>query len=125
VDERLRTYERLTVAADFRRCYRLGAQLRTSFFTIYAYHREGTVVRFGLAVGKTVGPAVVRNRVKRRLREIFRRHKGLVPQGYDLFVRAVPASAAAPFAELLAAWKEAISRLRGLGVGDDADRKAP
>jgi ribonuclease P protein component len=72
-------------------------------------------VRLGLAVGKGVGAAVKRNRVKRRLRDIFRRHTCLVPHGYDLFVRAMPASAYAPYAELERAWHEVVGQLRHLG----------
>jgi len=55
---------------------------------------------------------VVRNRVKRRLRELFRHHKVLVPRGYDLFVRAGPASAAASYAALEAAWDEVMASLK-------------
>jgi ribonuclease P protein component len=83
-----------------------------AWFMVHAYHRGECRVRLGLAVGKAVGPAVVRNRVKRRLREIFRRHKALVPEGYDLFVRATPASAQARYAELEQAWREAMAVLR-------------
>jgi ribonuclease P protein component len=50
----------------------------------------------------------VRNRVKRRLREIFRRRIPLPPRGYDFFVRATPASAHASYAELDRAWHEAM-----------------
>jgi ribonuclease P protein component len=122
VDQRLRKDERLTAPADFTRCYRHGKRLQTSYFTVYAYRRGTGIVRLGLAVGKTIGPAVVRNRVKRRLRELFRCHKALVPEGYDLFVRAVPASATVTYAQLLAAWTEAITTLRAGGVPDDAGR---
>jgi ribonuclease P protein component len=111
VDQRLRKHERLTARADFTRCYRHGRRLRTSYFTVYAYQRGGCVTRLGLAVGKAVGIAVVRNRVKRRLRELFRRQKALVPGGYDLFVRAVPAGASVSHAALEAAWAEAMALL--------------
>jgi ribonuclease P protein component len=112
VDQRLRRQERLTDAVDFTRCYRHGKRLRTGYFTVYAYHRGECVPRLGLAVGKTVGIAVVRNRVKRRLRELFRHHKALVPGGYDLFVRAGPASAVASYAALEMAWSEAMAMLK-------------
>jgi ribonuclease P protein component len=111
MDQRLRHHERLASAAEFTRCYRHGRRVRTRYFTVYAYQRSERPPRLGLAVGKTVGIAVVRNRVKRRLRELFRRHKALVPWGYDLFVRAGPASAAAAYAALEAAWNEAMSLL--------------
>ena len=113
MNQRLRRHERLTARADFTRCYRHGRRLRTSYFTVYAHHRGGCVTRLGLAVGKAVGIAVVRNRVKRRLREIFRRQKALIPEGYDLFVRAIPAGASASYAALEAAWAEAMALLMG------------
>jgi ribonuclease P protein component len=112
VDQRLRRHERLTARTDYTRCYRYGRRLRTRYFTVYAYRQGECVARLGLAVGKAVGIAVVRNRVKRRLRELFRRRKVLVPGGYDLFVRAVPASASASYTALEAAWCEAMAMLR-------------
>lgn len=112
MDQRLRRQERLSNAADFTRCYRHGTRLRTRYFTVYAYRRGESAPRLGLAVGKAIGIAVVRNRVKRRLRELFRRHKVIVPRGYDLFVRAGPASAAASYAALEAAWDEAMAALK-------------
>jgi ribonuclease P protein component len=123
VDQRLRRQERLTTRAEFSRCYRLGRRLRTRYFTVYAYHRGGCVTRLGLAVGKAVGIAVVRNRVKRRLRELFRRQKALVPRGYDLFARALPASASAPYATLEAAWCETMARLSAAEALDHAGLK--
>lgn len=112
MNQRLRRHERLTNAADFTRCYRHGKRLQTRYFTVYAYRWGENTPRLGLAVGKTVGIAVVRNRVKRRLRELFRRHKILVPRGYDLFVRAGPVSAAASYAALEVAWGEAMAMLK-------------
>ena len=53
---------------------------------------QGTEVR--------VGGAVVRNRTKRRLREIVRADLASLPPGVDLVVRANPAAAEAPFTEL-------------------------
>jgi ribonuclease P protein component len=112
VDQRLRRGERLGTRADFTRCYRQGRRLQTRYFVIHAYRRGQGVARLGLAVGKAVGTAVLRNRVKRRLRELFRRQKALLPEGYDLFVRALPDSASAPFAGLATAWSEAMAALR-------------
>jgi ribonuclease P protein component len=55
--------------------------------------------RFGISTGRKVGSAVVRNRVRRRIREILRTwdHPGL---GWDILVVARPASAAASFGDL-------------------------
>jgi len=46
------------------------------------------VTRLGLVVSRRVGGAVVRNRVKRVVREWFRRHRSLLPKGVDLVVIA-------------------------------------
>ena len=106
--QRFRKIERLAAHADFTRCYRQGKRFRTPLFTLYAYRQGQGIARLGLAVGKSVGNAVVRNRVKRRLREIFRRHKALLPAGYDLCIRAAPASASAGYEGLATAFGDAV-----------------
>ena len=54
----------------------------------------------GFAVSKAVGGAVIRNRVKRRLRAITRAHLGTLPEGVAVVVRALPDSAQASFTSL-------------------------
>ena len=122
MDQHLRKHERLTTRSEYTRCYHDGERLRTKYFTVYAYQRGDHLRRLGLAVGKAVGKAVVRNRVKRRLRELFRRHKVALPEGYDLFVRAVPASASVSQTELEAAWCDVIALLRGAEAAGAAGR---
>lgn len=59
--------------------------------------------RFGISTGKRVGGAVVRNRVRRRVREILRAWEHGGSSSWDILVVARPASADASFAELRAA----------------------
>ena len=66
--------------------------------------------RAGFVVSRAVGPAVVRNRVRRRLRHLLRARLATVPAGTDLVVRALPPSAAATSADLGAALDEALAR---------------
>jgi large subunit ribosomal protein L34 len=90
-------------------------------FTVYAYHR-GMCTRLGLAVGKAVGIAVVRNRVKRRLRELFRRRKALVPRGMICsYARFQPVLRRPIWPE--AAWCEAMAMLRAAEVLGQAGLK--
>ncbi|MFF5172365.1 ribonuclease P protein component [Micromonospora sp. NPDC000089] len=56
--------------------------------------------RAGFVVSKAVGPAVVRNAVKRRLRHLVRERLAGLPPGSTLVVRALPAAAEASFARL-------------------------
>ncbi len=53
--------------------------------------------RLGLTVSKKVGDAVARNLVKRRLRELFRLHKGWFPPARDIVIIARPGTAALPW----------------------------
>jgi ribonuclease P protein component len=66
--------------------------------------------RVGFVVSRAVGPAVVRNRVRRRLREILRNHVPELPMGALLVVRANPSAAAADTAELRRDLERALER---------------
>lgn len=71
--------------------------------------------RAGFVVSRTVGGAVVRNRVRRRLRHLVRAHLAELPTGSRLVVRALPAAATAPpdqLAEDLAAALRTAARTR-------------
>lgn len=78
--------------------------------------------RFAAAVSRRVGSAVVRNRVKRRLREIFRKHQGLFPGDVDILVSARPRAAGASYAELE---RQFLAAARRLGFGRGASGRGP
>lgn len=69
--------------------------------------------RLGITVSRRVGSSVVRNRVKRRIREWFRTHKDQFPAGKDIVVIARPAAAEADFDTLGRELRSALSRLPG------------
>lgn len=74
---------------------------------------EGSAVpRIGFVVSKAVGNSVVRHRVTRRLRHLFRDRLGTVRPGCTLVVRALPAAATAASAELGDDIDAALRRLR-------------
>jgi ribonuclease P protein component len=84
---------RLSRSRDFDAVYRHGRSVSTRFLTLYWFDREEQPgePRLGLAVPKAAGNAVVRNRIKRQLREIWRGKLGgetISPQNdYVLVVR--------------------------------------
>ena len=85
-----------------------------SFVVLVAPRRavEGAgPARLGLTVSRRVGPAVVRARVKRRIREWFRRNRDCIPQGKDLVVIARPAAALASYAEIVQELGGSVARL--------------
>ena len=82
---------RLSRSRDFDAVYRHGRSVSTRFLTLYWFQRDEQVgdPRLGFAVPKAVGNSVVRNRIKRQLREIVRlRLEGKPPSNdYVLVVR--------------------------------------
>jgi ribonuclease P protein component len=71
----------------------------------------GNPARVGLVVGKTVGPAVVRNQVKRRLRALLRSRLDRLPAGSVLVVRALPPAGTARSSALAADLDAGLARL--------------
>lgn len=89
---------RLSRSRDFDAVYRHGRSVSTRFLTLYWFEREdGDEPRLGLSVPKkAVASAVARNRIKRRLRELWRARLETLPRtrDYVLIVRPGLAEAA-------------------------------
>jgi ribonuclease P protein component len=89
-DQGLRPRERLARANDFLRARRGGASKADANLIVYVCRNQLSYSRIGPAVGRRVGSAVERNRIKRLIREAFRLSKAELPIGYDLLVVARP-----------------------------------
>jgi ribonuclease P protein component len=78
---------RLRKHADFQRVYAEARKRRSASMSWFlAQQSVATPPRVGLTVGKVLGKAHERNRIKRRLREVLRRHIDLLPAGCDLIL---------------------------------------
>ncbi len=85
---------RLSRSRDFDAVYRHGRSVSTRFLVLYWFPRDDDGdPRLGIAVPKGTGTAVERNRVKRRLKEIWRGRLSQVPPGRDYVLIARPALA--------------------------------
>jgi len=67
--------ERIRKRRDYLLLYRSGKRVHTDHFIIVMHHNEVGVKRLGITTGRQVGNAVKRNRIKRLVREFFRRNK--------------------------------------------------
>jgi ribonuclease P protein component len=86
--------------------------------------REPLPTRLGITVTRKVGNAVVRNRIKRLVREVFRQHRERLPSGLDLVFVAKQQAAGAEFAAVLDDF-ETLVRRGDLMAGPPARKPKP
>ncbi len=106
--EHLRPGDRIKQRRDFRRVQGSGVRVHTRHFllTLGTSPREGG--RVGITVTRKVGNAVARNRVKRIVREVYRRHRDWFPPGVDVVFIAKRGAPTVDFATL----REEVRRAR-------------
>ena len=87
---------------DFDAVYRAGKRRSSSHFTVFFRANQLPQSRFGFSIKKALGGAVVRNRMRRRIREIVRCHRPEIPAGWDIVIHPKSTVARAEFAVLAA-----------------------
>jgi ribonuclease P protein component len=92
---------RLLRRAEFRRVYDEGQRRSAPLCSVFYKSNGLAQTRLGITTPRAVGNAVVRNRVKRRLREVFRLHRAAIPLGWDIVLNPRGTAASAPFAQLV------------------------
>ena len=101
---------------EFKAVYSNGSQAVNAYFFVYALATNNATARLGVTVSKKVGKAVVRNRVKRLVKECCRLKATHIAMGFDIVVVARPAVGALPkegsYAKVNKALKSLLGRLR-------------
>lgn len=96
--------------ADFEAIARSGGTRSNSLLVLRTRRTEGSETRIGFSTPRSLGGAVERNRVRRRLRELARERYGELQTGWDLLVIARPVAAQATYAELREALANVLRR---------------
>jgi ribonuclease P protein component len=118
---------RILRSADFRTVYDNGIRVSSPIFAAFCLargagergagergagendtHRDSA--RLGLTVPRAIGPAVERNRIKRRLREAFRMHRTEFGTRWDIVLNPRRAALVAPFPEIERAFQKVIEK---------------
>ena len=111
---RLGPAQRVRRGADFRAAREAGRRIDGGWFLLWARGRGDTrPARVGVAASRAVGGAVVRNRCKRLLREMFRRHQREIPPGFDVILSARPSLVRATLAGLEQRFTQILRNLAG------------
>ena len=93
----------------FQRLYRTSGQAN-GYLVLYARRNRTNTNRVGITVGKKLGHAVVRNRVRRRLREVYRLNEDKFQAGWDIVVVARTRAVYAEFDQLVDAYMTAAQK---------------
>jgi ribonuclease P protein component len=97
---------RLTKHADYQRAYAASRKRQSASMSWFLAPQPSQTPykiagpRVGLTAGKVLGKAHERNRIKRRMREVLRRHTGLLPEGCDLILHPRRSVLTVEFAKL-------------------------
>jgi ribonuclease P protein component len=91
---------RLVDRLQYDAVYSEGRRRTSREFTVFLRPNGLQISRFGWSIKKALGNAVRRNRIRRRLREILRLHRGEITQGWDIVIHPRSSVATAPFGAL-------------------------
>ena len=109
--------ERLRKRKEFLRVYAIGTKVRTRLFFIYLLENDLPYSRMGVTASRKVGKTNIRNRLKRRLREIFRQNKRLIYPPSDVVINTSAYTAKASFVLLEEEFKKVFRQEGGAQDG--------
>lgn len=100
--QRLRPAQRLRSSTLFEEAYAGGRRFVGRRMVLWLRAGPDAALRLGVVTGRRLGKAVVRNRARRRLRELFRRHRSRLSGAVDVVLVARAGCAEVPWPELTA-----------------------
>ena len=106
--------DRVRKRAEYMRVQQQGRRVSGRYVTMLILANDGTAPRLGLIASRKLGTAVSRNRAKRRLRDLFRRHRAALGPAAAIDIVAIPRREliAARFADVEADFLSTLRRCR-------------
>jgi len=108
----------LKSSSVFQRLYSKGKSSASHLLVIYCRKTKRNTSRVGITVSKKLGKAVVRNKIRRRIREIYRTNEDKFLPGFDIVVVARKDSPAATYRDLEKQFLHLAEKLGMMKPGD-------
>jgi ribonuclease P protein component len=108
---------RIVRRSEYDLVYREARRRSSRQFTLFVRPNGLPISRFGWSIKKALGNAVVRNRIRRRLREIVRMHRHEMGAGWDVVIHPRATVAKAEFAALVEELVKLVPRDKAPAVG--------
>lgn len=105
----MKKYYSLKQNYEFRRVYRRGKSVADSFMAVYLNKSRGK--RIGISVSNKIGKACVRNKIKRRIKNLYTLNYDKIPWGQDIVVVARAKSNGATYSELQKSFERNLKKL--------------
>ena len=96
---------------EFRRLYNKGKSAVSPYFAVYCRKNHRPMSRLGITTGVKLGNAVKRNRVRRRIRELYRTNEQNILSGYDIVVVARTRAIFARYSDLEQSFRKLMKKL--------------
>ena len=103
---------RIVRSSDYQAIYKTGCKIYSPHFVLFSRGNPLEHPRMGITASRKVGGAVVRNRVKRLFREIFRRYLDQIPNRFDIVVNAKSGCGDTHYEDLKVEFLAAVKKLR-------------
>jgi ribonuclease P protein component len=110
--ERFPKTARLRKRPEYLKLSRTGSKFQSANFVVISQANDGAESRLGITVNGKVGNSVVRNRIKRQVREFFRRHRGVWSRSTDVLVIARNSAATLTNALIASELDQALAKQR-------------